>query len=193
MNKYISSLLLSTIIGMSASSCERQVTSQSPHKTTSSEPYPIQESSRVSQPTNPVYNSHQSVSQPSQEQLQSPTPTPTNYLALLHAAKEITVSERSFSFNKRYDIIVDNTTIAKVTGKLVTSFGETFILTTIDGKVLASESESIRVLRWNRQASVKDSAGNITGYFGEERLADFFSIDYIIHFYDKDKKEVGQS
>lgn len=40
-------------------------------------------------------------------------------------------------------------------------------------------------------AEVSTPDGKVTGYIGEERIKDFFTIGYRFHIYNKNKEEIG--
>ncbi len=121
-----------------------------------------------------------------------------DYEKALRSASEITVDERSMSVGKHYNILADGKKVATVTGKsthaLTGSFvGDVFTLKSLDGRVLASEKEEKRYLRYDRAATVYDGQGKVTGYIAEEQFEDLFSFGYIFHFYDANDREVGKS
>jgi prepilin-type N-terminal cleavage/methylation domain-containing protein len=111
----------------------------------------------------------------------------------LRAASSIEIIEKAISAGAHYDIFVDGEKVAQVTGKVITTFGNVFTLTTCDGKKLAYEEEAKRIFSWSRSAQCFDGAGRVTGYLGEEKLNDLFSWGYIFHFYDASKTEIGAS
>jgi hypothetical protein len=73
------------------------------------------------------------------------------------------------------------------------SWGDEFVLKTLDGTVLASEKESKRVFAWNRSAEFRDPQGRVTGYLAEDKIGDLFSPGYVFHFLDANGNEVGKS
>ena len=112
----------------------------------------------------------------------------------LRSALEVKIEERVINLGKDYDILVRGQKVATVSGKNVRIMsGDVFTLTTVDGKVLASEKEHKSFFALNRAASCYDSKGELTGYLGEERFKDFLFLSYTFHFYDADKKEIGTS
>jgi uncharacterized protein YxjI len=115
----------------------------------------------------------------------------------LRSANEIKIEEANGPhMGKDYDLKLDGEIIAKVAGKNVRGpfSGDVFTLATIDGTVLASEKEDKRGLfEMNRAAAIYDCEGNLWGYIGEKRERDWFSIAYIFHIFDADKREIGKS
>lgn len=121
-------------------------------------------------------------------------PEKSNYASTLEAATEITISEHSISMGRDYSILVGDEKVATVSGKDVRVVGgDVFTLKTLDGKVLAYEKEHKRWLSLSRAASIYDGQGNLVGYFGEEKIKDLFSVHYVFHIYDSNKREVGKS
>ena len=112
----------------------------------------------------------------------------------LNNASQITIEERVLNIGKDYNIIVGREKVASVSGKDINVIGgDVFTLTTVDGQVLASEKEHTRFLSLSRTASCYDAQGKLTGYIGEEKLKDFFSLSYVFHFYDANKQDLGTS
>lgn len=141
----------------------------------------------------PVYAPVQSPTYVSPSSTEQGKPAQQNYEQLLRQAKSITISERVINIGKDYDILVGGQLVATVSGKDFKVWGDTFTLKTMDGKVLASETEEVRILSWNRGATVRNGKGDITGYLGEETFDNLFSMGYLFHFYDPKNQEVGKS
>jgi uncharacterized protein YxjI len=142
---------------------------------------------------NPNYSRQQPIKKNNSEQESAAKETP-DYEKMLMSAAKITVSEYSVSIGKDYDILADGKKAAIVSGKNIRIIGgDVFTLTTLDGKVLASEKEHHRWISLNRAASIYDGQENLVGYFGEEKLSNLFSVHYVFHIYDKDKNEIGKS
>lgn len=118
-----------------------------------------------------------------------------DYIALINSATTITVQEYTISMGKDYDILADGVKVATVSGKDVRFIaGDVFTLTTLDGKVLASEEEQKRyLLKFNRAAVVYDADKNTVGYLAEDRISSLFSLSYQFFFYDADRNEIGKS
>lgn len=113
-------------------------------------------------------------------------------LATLNNAKEIEVKEKLVSIGAGYDIYADDIHVGEINGKYVNLTGDVFELKDLDGNVVKSEKQ---IKRWNvklnRMAEVYDKDKNVSGYIGEEKIKDMFSLGYKFHFYDKDKNEIG--
>lgn len=107
-------------------------------------------------------------------------------------ADKIKVKEDIFNLNRVYEISVDDEVIGKISGEYINITGDIFTLTDKNDKEIASEKQ---IKRWgvklNRLAEVYDANGDISGYIGEEFFEDFFSYIRLMHFYDKDKNEIG--
>lgn len=107
-------------------------------------------------------------------------------------ADKIKVKEDIFNLNRVYEISVDDEVIGKISGEYINITGDIFTLTDKNDKEIASEKQ---IKRWgvklNRLAEVYDTNGDISGYIGEEFFEDFFSYTRLMHFYDKDKNEIG--
>lgn len=117
----------------------------------------------------------------------------SSYENKLRSASQIKIQEKLFSWAKHYDIYVEGEKVAEVTGKAIEFWGDVFTLKTADDKILASEKECKRFLELNRAAICYDGQGNVTGYLGEDRIRELFSLSYVFHFYDTNKIEVGKS
>lgn len=108
-------------------------------------------------------------------------------------ANKIKVKEDIFNLNRVYEISVDDEVIGKINGQYINITGDIFTLTDKNDKEIASEKQ---IKRWgvklNRLAEIYDADGNVSGYIGEEVLNDFFNLGRIMHFYDKDKNEIGK-
>lgn len=108
-------------------------------------------------------------------------------------ANKIKVKEDIFNLNRVYEISVDDEVIGKINGQYINITGDIFTLTDKNDKEIASEKQ---IKRWgvklNRLAEIYDANGNVSGYIGEEVLNDFFNLGRIMHFYDKDKNEIGK-
>lgn len=108
-------------------------------------------------------------------------------------ANKIKVKEDIFNLNRVYEISVDDEVIGKINGEYINITGDIFTLTDKNDKEIASEKQ---IKRWgvklNRLAEIYDADGNVSGYIGEEVLNDFFNLGRIMHFYDKDKNEIGK-
>jgi hypothetical protein len=117
-----------------------------------------------------------------------------DYKKILNNAKTIRIEEDPISVWKHYDILVDDTKVAEVTGKFITAFGDEFEMKDMNGNVLTKEKQMKRYgLKFNRMAVFYDEKGNITGYIGEQTMTKLFSIGYYFHFLNKDKKQIGIS
>lgn len=111
----------------------------------------------------------------------------------LRNANEIIISEKIINLGKDYELYVDGIKVGKIYGKDVKLWADEFKLETEDGKLLASEKEHKRILRFTRTASVHDKKGTLMGFIGEETLTKIFSIGYTFHFYDANKTKIGIS
>ncbi|MBI5390248.1 hypothetical protein HZB02_02065 [Candidatus Woesearchaeota archaeon] len=120
-------------------------------------------------------------------------PAGTTYEQALHSAHEITIQETWLQKGKHYAVFADDVPVGSVDGKNVVLFGDAFTLTTLDGKVLASEKENKRLVRMTRAADFYDGEGKHTGSLGEEVLDRWLSFSYVFHFYDGQGREIGES
>lgn len=113
-------------------------------------------------------------------------------LSELNNAKKITVEEKFVSIGASYNIYVDDKQVGEIQGKYVNITGDVFEMKDLNGNVIKSEKQ---IKRWNiklnRMAEVYDKDKNVSGYIGEEKIKDMFSLGYKFHFYDKNKKEIG--
>lgn len=115
------------------------------------------------------------------------------YKKTLDTAKEITIKEKWISIGQEYNIKVKGKTVATVEGKNIKFWGDIFALKTIDGKLLAFESEKVRVITWNRGAAIYDGHKNLTGSIKEKKLQDALNWNYIKHIYNAKGDEIGIS
>lgn len=110
----------------------------------------------------------------------------------LNNAKEIKIKEKVFSIGVGYDVYADGNLVGSIKGKVIKSFGDKFKLIDTNGNTVKEEKQ---IKRWgvkiNRMAEVTSPDGNVTGYIGEERINDFFSIGYRFHIYNENKEEIG--
>lgn len=115
-----------------------------------------------------------------------------DFNTIIGEADTINIKENIFNFNKVYKVSVDNETIGEINGEYINITGDIFTLTDKYDREIASEKQ---IKRWgiklNRLAEVYDANGNVSGYIGEEKINDFFSLGRIMHFYDADKNEIG--
>ncbi len=111
----------------------------------------------------------------------------------LRNATKITIDEEVINLGKDYDILVDGDKLATVSGENLKLWNDEFVLKTIDGKILASEREDKRIVRWNRAAAIYNGNGTLSGYLTEETIEDMFSFGYIFHFLNTQQQEVGKS
>lgn len=132
----------------------------------------------------------------SKSQTIADTSTKQNFIHLLEQAEEIKVKEKWLSFEKSYDIYIDDVLVGNVSGEFIHITGDVFTLTDIDGKVISTEKQ---IKRWgiklNRLAEVRDEKENVVGYIGEDVISDFFTTfsKYKFHFYDANKNELAHS
>ena len=113
-------------------------------------------------------------------------------LNALNNAKEIEVKEKLVSIGAGYDVYADGVHVGEIKGKYINVTGDVFELKDLDGNVVKSEKQIKRWnLKLNRMAEVYDKDKNVSGYIGEEKIKDMFSLGYKFHFYDKDKNEIG--
>lgn len=116
--------------------------------------------------------------------------------SLLESAETITILEQQVSIGKDYDIIVGDQRVATVSGENIKIWTDRFDLKTIDGQLLAYETESERFGVLWRAATFYDGQGNRTGYLGEEldsRILGLVAPYYVFHFYDTTQQERGAS
>lgn len=117
-----------------------------------------------------------------------------DYVARLNSATTIDIKEYTFSMGKDYDILADGVKVATVSGKDLRLFeGDVFVLKDLNGKVLAYEEEQVEFFQLDRAAVVYDANDNVSGYLGEDRISNLFSLSYIFYFYDANKNEIGKS
>lgn len=113
-------------------------------------------------------------------------------LSELNNAKKITVEEKFVSIGASYNIYADDKYIGEIQGKYVNITGDVFEMKDLNGNVVKSEKQ---IKRWNiklnRMAEIYDKDKNISGYIGEEKIKDMFSLGYKFHFYNKNKQEIG--
>lgn len=118
--------------------------------------------------------------------------TTSGLIEILNNAKEIKVKEKVFSIGVGYDVYADGELVGSIKGKVIKDFGDKFKLVDNDGNVVKEEKQ---IKRWgikiNRMAEVYTPDGEVSGYIGEERIEDFFTIGYRFHIYDKNKEEIG--
>lgn len=116
----------------------------------------------------------------------------TDLIEILNNAKEITVKEKVFSIGVGYDVYADEKLVGEIKGKIIKDFGDKFKLIDTNGNTVKEEKQ---IKRWgvriNRMAEVSTPDGNVTGYIGEERIKDFFTIGYRFHIYNENKEEIG--
>ena len=115
--------------------------------------------------------------------------------ATLRSATTIVVHERILNVGKDYDIFVGETKVATVSGKdLKIITGDIFKLKLADGTLLASEEEEKQYfLKFERAATFHDANNKVTGYLAEDVISNLFSLYYVFHFYDNQRKEIGKS
>lgn len=115
-----------------------------------------------------------------------------NFNEIINKADKIKVKENIFNLNRVYEVLVDGSTIGRIDGKFANITGDVFTLTDTNDNIIASEKQ---IKRWgvklNRLAEVYDDNGNVSGYIGEEVINDLFHLGRVMHFYDKDKNEIG--
>ena len=117
-----------------------------------------------------------------------------DYENLLSNAKQITLDEYStFSIGRDYEVFVGDIKVGNVSGKNVKLWAEELTLTTLDGKIIGSEKENKRIIAYNRSGEIFDQNGKTIGHLAEERINDFFSLNYIFHFYDSNQNPIGTS
>jgi hypothetical protein len=132
------------------------------------------------------------------QELERPVPSEVgrnNYVEVLHNTTKITVLEANVSIGKEYGIYVNGKKVATVAGKNFKILTDRFDLKTIDGRLLAYETERDTGGVLYRAATFYDSAGNVTGSSGEEYdsgLMGMFDY-YIFHFYDTNDQKTGTS
>ncbi len=121
---------------------------------------------------------------------------PNQSLSLLQNAQTVTVLEQQVSIGNDYDIMVGEQRVATVSGEDIKIWTDRFDLKTIDGQLLAYETESARFgILW-RAATFYDPKGQVTGYLGEELGSRAFGLIapyYVFHFYDSTQQETGAS
>ena len=103
------------------------------------------------------------------------------------------VDEHKLSLGKNYDIVVGGEVVATVTGKFF-KLGDTFTMKDPNGKPIMIAEEDYK---WHalldRNFTLRDPNGTILGFIGDEALEQKFTIGWKFYFYDKDRKEIGQS
>lgn len=121
---------------------------------------------------------------------------------ILQLSDEIKIEKKIFSLRKHYYIFSEDILIGEVTGKLFPVFGDTLELRDNSGNLVKKEFQIKRLgltqqklfnISFDRLAQIEDSNKNITGYIGEERLADLFDMNHIQYFYDKSYSKIGKA
>lgn len=121
---------------------------------------------------------------------------------ILDNASTFKIQKQIFSLKKHYFITVDNVVVGEVTGKLLRIFGDRLEMTDAKGNIVKSEYQikrfgptngSLFNLSFSRLAEIKDSAGTVTGYIGEEKLKDFWKLTHRQYFYNKNAEQIGSA
>ena len=117
----------------------------------------------------------------------------SQYEKKLDKASEILVREKKLCLGKQYNIYVGKEKVATVKGKNWNWWTDKFVLKTVDGKILESESENKKILTYNRSAAFYDGNGNIDGYIAEHTFKDILNLNHLFHVYDAKQTEIGRT
>ena len=88
-----------------------------------------------------------------------------------------TIEEKQswFSFNKSYNIYIDNHHVGKVEGLYLNLLGERLVLSDLNGNIYGYEQQ---IKRWyvhlNRIAQVYNHENETVGFIGEEMIQNYF-------------------
>ena len=115
----------------------------------------------------------------------TPTATPTADVAdsqaaldALNNASEITATKSLFSCGDKWTIAADGQQVGTVTGQAIYAIGDVYSLTTMNGNLVASETEELTAI--THEATLYDWNNNPTGKL-EERLVTLTPTVDIIH------------
>lgn len=105
--------------------------------------------------------------------------------------KEIVIEESLISIGKKYTVKVDGVKVGTIRGKAFQVFGDQFVLTDNQGKIIATETQKKRLLNFNlNREAVVNHDGKIS-YIRENKQRDFFKVFVISHFYNSKKQQIG--
>ena len=113
----------------------------------------------------------------------------------LENASSIKIQSAFFSLGRSDTIYADGVEVASVKGQYFTTFGDTFVLATINGTPILAEKEIKRGFRFSaeRLAVMSDPSGQEVGFIAQNRWQDPFSWGYVFHVFDASQNEIGQT
>ena len=96
-------------------------------------------------------------------------------ITTLKQSHTIEVTQSWFSFNKSYNIYIDNHHVGKVEGLYLNLLGERLVLSDLNGHIYGYEQQ---IKRWyvhlNRLAQVYNHENETVGFIGEEMIQNYF-------------------
>ena len=120
---------------------------------------------------------------------------------ILNNAKEIKVQKQIFSWSKQYYVSVDDVVVAKIDGKIFNLTGDKLIVRDRQGNIVKTEYQikrfgpthkSLFNISLDRLGEIQDASGKVTGFIGEKKLKDFFSLVHKQYFFSPDGKTLAQ-
>lgn len=110
-----------------------------------------------------IYNNNLVLSENNvnQESINNNLNEQTDILEKINSATEVKVEEELISFNKKYNIYIDNSYIGNVSGKFINITGDIFTFKDKNDNIISSEKQ---IKRWgiklNRMAELRDKSNN---------------------------------
>lgn len=115
----------------------------------------------------------------------SDTSDSDSILHRLNTADDITLTKKTFTMNDQWNVEVEGTIIATIEGKTFPVWGDTYVMRTMNGNLMASEAENIQFA--GHGATLYDYENKHVGTIKDE----LFSWGYKFHVIDADGKDVG--